>query len=456
MAKRALRAYFALHEMAERRRYTEHGRTPRYTLAELASFVGGSSGGARALRRLSGDLRQLEELGLARMTEHDIAFATSADQIRVDDLEPFWAFLAQLPNRSRTVPVPRRMVRALAGGFPRSVTALVFTLLIRGLFWHKATSTYRIDGRYKLSWVSDVFGVSRRQLTEARATLIELGWIAPLDVEQWQLNKWGLHDRIDPGWAPSKAAANDHETASPPAQSDHETASPDLTDSPSLTGGVKTRRPAQTADRLGVSPCSTMGSRKKDRTGSSGGAPPNAEPNIRDIKPGDLGSVPRLLELHRQAGELGMWPQSEAGRMDFLALAERARTRGKRAGALFYWLIREHRTDFITLHDEDEAAARYRKHRDGPTIRTAPLERSARPTPPPFTDEDKFVSAVLRVASSKRIDDPLTVARSVKRGMTRDEWDTARLHFETRQLERMRAAAQTRAMGEDRTPAEAR
>ena len=45
--------------------------------------------------------------------------------------------LAKIPNPGRPVPVPRRMLRALAGGFNRAVMAVIIATLIRSLFWHR-------------------------------------------------------------------------------------------------------------------------------------------------------------------------------------------------------------------------------------------------------------------------------------------------------------------------------
>ena len=55
---RQLRCYFALHEMAERRRYTRRAERPLFTIEELSRLVGGR-GSATALSALRTDLRRL-------------------------------------------------------------------------------------------------------------------------------------------------------------------------------------------------------------------------------------------------------------------------------------------------------------------------------------------------------------------------------------------------------------
>lgn len=528
MTRRQLRVYFALHEMAERRRYAQEGREPRYKLDEVLHLVGGrgegSGGGARARSELSGDLKRLARLGLATLSDHHIEFAASAEQIRlessgggegVDDLDGFWTMLEQIPNRRRTVPVPRRMVRALAAGFSRATTALILALLIRGLFWHRTAGgsgsggvreqeragqpggAYRTDGRYKLSWVARVFGVSRRAVSDARSTLIKLGWIEPLEVGQVMMNRFGLHDRIVPDWKhPGTGAGGGEESARsdqkpsarsacPSGESHAGSASPDLNRTLPPRGNRYTRNPAPTrAGPAGVSTSSALESERRTagasgrdpgsggrggkwRSAGGGGLGSRAgwrcrraaagTPTIRDIQPIDLADTDRLLELHRQACELGFSSPSEHGRLEFLALAERARTRGARSGALFYWLLRERKTAFITLSDEDRAAQRLREHLNGPSTREADRWRwggdgsvggrvQSRPEPEAFTEQEQIVVACIRVAKKHRLD-PAHVARKTK-GWTRQAWEEAYDDFRRAQFERQGAV-----MGHDQAEA---
>lgn len=491
MTKRQYRLSFAAHELHERRRYTspEHrGAKPLYTMREIVALVGGR-GDQRAMRALRGDIRALARLGLVKITKHHIAFAVSADEIRVDDLSGFWSMYKSMPNHRRSVPVPRRLLRAMAGGFSKGVTALMTAILIRGLFWHKASQDYRTDGRYKLAWVAEHFGISRRAATDARTMLIELGWLEPLEVSQWEMNRWGLRDRIVPEWShtqaqdehqaelqaqdeprhtppvvggaqegsrkegaqapdatpsslllpPNPGQSGDTESATPNRGNDTHSASPDLTDSLPLTGNSKTRK-LTTREASGVSQGSTLGSRK----GGRGVKAPNksAPPNIRDIRAWDLGDTGRLLELHRQACALKLASSSEAGRLEFMALAQRARTRGNKPGAMFAWLLREQKHAYITLSDEDQANQMLREHLNGK--QTHEPERqwwggAAKPVvPTELSEQERIVAACLRVAKSRRIADPYTLARQAK-GWSREQWETALDGFNAMQFERMRA-----------------
>ena len=449
LTRRQLRVYFALHEMAEKRRYGPADCTPLYTVDEVMRLVGGRGGGPKARSEITVDLNRLRTLALAELSDHSIAFARSADQIRIDDLSGFWTMFEHIPNRRRTVPVPRRMLRALAAGFSKATTALVIAMLIRGLFWHKETGDYRTDGRYKLSWVAEVFGISRRAVTDARSTLIDLGWLEPLEVSQIMMNRYGLHDRIVADWKrPDPAAAVGEqaetgpfpsaESASPNAGISARSASLYETGSLSLKGDqLNTRKPAPTrAGPTGVSPTGSTGSRKRE-SWRSPREPKSGPPSIRDIRASDLASTERLIELHRQACAIGLSSPSEAGRIAFLSLAERARSRGSRAGALFFWLLRERKYEFITQHDEDEASRRIRELHNGPSVQPRQEwggEGQERPEQDhELTDDERFVVACTRAAHKTRNVEPFHVARA-GRGWSRERWDDAVKTIEERKF----------------------
>ena len=464
LTRRQLRVWFACHEMAERRRYTKSGRKPSYSVDEVLRLVGGRGDELKARSEIARDLDRLAEVGLVEFAPDALALATSADQIKVDDLCGYWSMLEQMPNARRAVPVPRRMVRALAAGFSRATTALIFATLIRGLFWHRGRGDYRTDGRYKLSWVSEHFGVSRRALTEARSTLIELGWLEPIDVNQWEMNRWGLRDRIVTDWSPSpnaaavgeggQAAESDEspsaQSASPRHKKSAGSSSPVQTGSPSLTReSLNTRNPAPPAEHgragpSGVSPTGSTGSRRRESIRSRRDLP-GGKPSIREIRASDLASTERLLELYEQAVRLGLIGGSEAGRLAFFSLAERARSRGHRAGALFFWLLRERKFSYITQHDEDEASRRIRELMNGPSVQTGQQQwgragQDAHPEPQQereFTDDERVAIACIRAANKSRTQDGFYFARAGK-GWTRDRWDEAVRAIEERELKRLR------------------
>lgn len=448
---RALRVYFAAHEMAERRRYTgpEGDRVkPLYELKELKALVGGR-GSKTADRDLSADVKRLGDLGLVKITPRTISFASSVEQIVLEDsLEDFWALFQAFPNRKRSIPVPRRTLRALAAGFRRAETAYILAALLRSVFWHKQSGIYRTDGRTKLSWIAETFDISRRAVTDARARLIELGWLSPQETPQWALNKWGVHDVVNVDWAPGDAptascevvdnSANDPVgegsgsggSATPPAQISAGSATPCLNRSSLPTGDLKTRKLGCKAPDP-----SWLGSRKKNNPRAGRKERPTGKPNIRNVHPDHLKDTEALLELHRQAVAIGLACASPAGRLDFLSMANRARTRGHKPGALLIWLLKERKTEFITHSDEDAARKHIREHEYGPDTRESGGGGGYREAPPELTEEERIVQACLIAARQHGIKDPFRIVQQAKK-WTRPRWDEAYLRYRTAQIRR--------------------
>ena len=447
ITRRQLRVYFAGHEMAERRNPAAIGpregqdraRRPSFTVEEVAALVGGK-GSPEALVALKADTKRLGKLGLMQLTPHSITFATSADQINTLDLKGFWAMYGRFRNASRSVPVPRRMLRSLAGGFSRAVTAVIIATLIRSLFWHKESGQYRMDGRTKGSWIAETFGVSRRAVTDARATLIDLGWLEPIATKQWEMNRWGSHDAINAAWAigrKGRGAGSETDTdtaspetlgmsesASPPAQNQSESASPLLNRSSSPSGNTNTRNPV----RPGHSGVSRTG------VGQKRAVQPSRPALLRDVRSEHLSSTKDLLELRRQAISAGIIDTSEASELTFLAFAERARAHGTRPGALFTWLLRGKRTQFITQADEDAAHARLREHRNaqgaiGKEAWPVVIERAG-DRPRELTEDERFYELCHQIAKRERLDDPFRVAFIGKR-WTRPKWEEVKAGYES-------------------------
>ena len=508
ITKRQLRIWFAAQEMLERRRYTakpEHSREaprrPSYGLDEIKALIGGR-GSKTADTAIKADLKRLHTLGLVSITERSITFATSIDQLALngstDDLSSFWTMFNQLPHPRRRVPVPRRVLRALAGGFTSGMTAVVLATLIRSLFWHKNTmagntgsgkrrsggvtgretgaeeGVYRIDGRTKREWIAEIFGISARTVTDARARLIELGWLIPLETHQHLLNRYGTHDQINTDWKPSaspqttpsiesgggaegvnntKITTNRAGESSTPSTDFSGGSSSLINRSSSPTGNLNTRRPAPTRAgttgaslRVALKTKNESKSQSKNKAGSrkkkwDGEKRTLGLPNIRDIRSQDLADTGRLLELHRQAVKAGMANPSEAGRLDFVALAQRARMSGRKSGALFFWLLREKKTKFITHATEEEAGRMIKEHLYGKQVHQRESQQwgsghqKTPMQPTNFTKEDQFVIACIRVAKKHRIADPFKLAR--EDGWTRDRWNTVLTSYEAKQFEQL-------------------
>ncbi len=448
ISKRALRAFFALHEMVERRHYTAKDKRgcATYGLPELKALVGGR-GSKTADYALSGDLRRLSELGLVQFATRSITFAQSFDQIAVEDNSGLYAMWEQMhpKTRGRAVPVPRRTLRALAAGFTTADTAYILAALIRSVFHQTAKGSYTTDGRTKDIWVAETFGLSLKAIRTARKHLAQIGWLEEQPTHQNLRNLYGTHVTVNVDWSPSDAS-RPHAT--------------DVVDNPSVgegrsSGGSSTHRSPITAENATPRNRSALSKERSKNQRSRGRAPDPSgdcidqleeknsdrrslgEPNIRDIQPEDLADTGRLLELRQQAIALGMAFQGELGEHDFLALANRARTRGRKPAALFFDLISNHRTAFITIADEEEGRRRQKEHHYGTDIFRRAEKPKRRFETPTFTQDEAIVLACQKRLPGKAPEELFRLARRhLDSDWTLDRWQNAHLALVTKDARR--------------------
>src|SRR5512135_444321 len=189
---RELRIYFALAEMKNRRcGGQDDQRPPEFTPREIRNLVGGVRGEREAVHKLL-------SVGLLRqVTKTNIEFATDPAELRFEP-KTLDDTLAKIPNRDRRVPVPRRIVRLIAGGARRTLIATILGHLIRCLFYKHGLCQPK--GCVKASWIADVFGISERAVKEQRQHLIALGWLLPQKTPQRTLNSHGLWLTINLAW----------------------------------------------------------------------------------------------------------------------------------------------------------------------------------------------------------------------------------------------------------------
>ena len=162
-------------------------------------------------KRINDSLRRLQDAASWNGPRIALSFPTSPDDLPVQKTSSFQAFLDGIPNPNRKLPVPRRTLRLIAGGARPALIATILGHLVRGLYLKRGICSAR--GRVKASWIADTFGVSLRRVKQARHELIACGWLIPLDADQWALNRWGAHFRINLGW--SRLDAIETDTRSP-------------------------------------------------------------------------------------------------------------------------------------------------------------------------------------------------------------------------------------------------
>jgi hypothetical protein len=432
-----LRVYFALAEMKSRRcGCTDDDPPPEFTPLEIRKLVGGAGGEREAVHKLL-------TVGLLReVTKSTIEFATDPSELRFEPTT-LEATLDRIPNNDRRVPVPRRIVRLIAGGARRTLIATILGHLIRCLYYKRGECHPK--GCCKASWIAEVFGVSERAVKAQRRHLVEIGWLIPQKTPQWTLNLHGLWLAINLAWdalteakerlyepVVEQAAAAEEEAQEPvplPAEPSAEPSPPTAhqsiqTDTPLVLTPeplreFKNQKPA-TGGTSGV--YNSQSEAKKTEA-------PADRPTLRDVKPEDLRDPARLLDLHAQAVAAGYIPSSEAGQLNFFAAANHARVIGSRnPPGLFVRIVRSGLWNFLTQDDEDVARVQIRRllYPEAPPVGSPRSEAPRRS--PGLSDDARFVRDVTNQLRQRGIPES-SVWRLVNRERpewTRERWDAAR------------------------------
>lgn len=425
---RDLRAWFACHEVLERRCMLERGRKPSFTPAEVQRITGGGGGEAQA----AASIRRLQAVGLLTWSATRITLASSPEQLVDVDLSGYWEFHRAVPNRRRKVPVPRQVIRLLAGGARRGVIATVLGHLLRGLFYRSGECTP--NGAVAVSWVAETFGVGEATVKHARAHLVDLGLLEPLPTPQLVMNRIGRWFRFNLEWerpGTTTAAPVDNsettQTESTPPRAESTPVSTPPRQNRNLPSGTKNQKPGS--------------ARPPGVFTSKGGKA--ASPNLRHIEREDLDNTARLLELFEQAAKAKLVDGGEVDRLRFVAAAEHARTIGSvNPPGLFAWLLRRRRWTYLTDRDEDAANRRLKEHlygdqgprRDAPSKPRNPFED--------LSDDAQFVQTVTRVLPQRGLrGDPFAYVRRARPEWTRERWDAALQEFEQARVEQSRINA---------------
>lgn len=330
-----LRVWFACLELLARRCCTKKGQRPRYHTAEIRSLVGGSE------RRIRNALGRLERAGLIRWDECALWVAEKAKD---------FTQLTTLPSiRDRPVPVPRRILRYLAGLHRPVMIATTVGHLLRGLFLKDGACIS--GGRCKASWVAQVFGVDVRNVKAARLELVKHGWVLKVASAQTAMNRWGQafvlslegrfeHTASAPEIPPRRAWSAPH---SPPPGRNKK-----------LLIGSGNQKPAE---RGPTGACARNGTFRA--------------PSFGKVVFEDLEQPTRTAGLFLDAVRRGSVKNTPSDRLLVFAAAARAKSNGVRNPAgLFVWLIRKRRWSHVNQLDEDRGRAALRAVEGGPAMPT--------------------------------------------------------------------------------------
>jgi hypothetical protein len=399
--KRDVRIWFAAHELVARRCKLKPGQQPTYTCEELSQVVGGEG-------EVSASLARLQACGLLRWDPQAVSFPSHPTPEHSFVRLP--AMLAQIPNHRRQVPVPRRLLRFIAGGCRRAVLATILGHLFRCLYYHQGQC--KPEGLCKASWIAEVFGISVRSVKDGRRHLEELGVMLRAETPHWVRNRYGQKMLMNLQWAgpPARTTAPGEppEFAPLPAVSTTEFAPPDS--NRKLPTGTEYQKPG------GGGPSGT--SHKEKTLGP---------PTLSHIVPEDLRDTGRLLALFAQATQQGLIEASEYERLQFVAAAEHARAVGEASPCgLFMYIVRNQLWQYITQDQEEAARQRLMQHCYGVTSRLRPALRPAEEGE--GVSKDAWVVSLLeaRLAQAGFTGEIVSVVAQYLPDWTRERWEQAR------------------------------
>ena len=280
------------------------------------------------------------------------------------DRDGFRRFLDRIPNHDRRVPVPRRILRLLAGGCRPALIATILGHLIRCLYVKGGSS--RTVGRVKASWIAEHLRRRPAPRQGGAAGAHRHGMAHPPASPQWAINRWGALVRINLDWSRLEAATGRMRSDGPPpaprpARNWHplpplpapESAPPDSDEEP--LQGDKNQEPAAggpagfsiaqpgeetpEAARLPRTPMPRCPPRRRCPRRvppwNRGRTPLPGRSARRRGSPICATSCPRTSRTPggcssctRRRSPLGLVPASEWGRLRFVAAAEHARVIG--------------------------------------------------------------------------------------------------------------------------------
>ena len=396
ISRAAFRAYFACHELETRRAMLRRKFDREYdrVIPDFVRLLGGDPKKEKSKELMRSAFRELREFGLVSYgQDYVFRFANDANSLKLTDEEraDLMRSLESFANPKRPVPVPRRILRRLAGGMSRSRTGVLIAYLIRCLFYKKGAGV-TAKGCCKASWIAEAFGISERSVFDARDYLThELGWLMALPTPQKVLNRFGLWVTVNLAWNESrKGKTTDADSAEPvqnlemPAERTETQFADPSADFPSHFAGPfqtslsspetgegeknQNRPPVETTAGVLSGFCRSQKASGNPEESRSKFAPVNQggkklpghdrtspPPDIRNVVAEDLKDFERLCELRKQAIADGFISESEADRVRFFAAVVHARNVGKDPVKLFSWMIRSKRWEMITQADEEEA-----------------------------------------------------------------------------------------------------
>ncbi len=332
----AMRVYLACHEQKATR--TAVKGSIRYTHEELHKLLDKTTVGEG---RIAQALKELENANLLTWSETSITFT--------EELQPEASEIASElhTDSNRPIPIPRRLLRSLIRHTKPSEVIAALAHCARCLF--KQGKKINPQGLVKASWVSGVFGISERAVHAARKWLIGLKFLIPVEVNQHVLNRFGGCFRINlkqGAEIPPRKVRKEkkREEFAPPYKQSSCTKSTNNQYIKTSTNQTLKRPPKQARPGFW-----------KNKS---------QEPDIRDIRGGDLKQLSSVLILYQQAVKAGWLKHSEANLRNFASAAVRAQKVCGNAARIFVGIVKKGLWHYVTNEQEDRALTVLKRYRE--------------------------------------------------------------------------------------------
>lgn len=351
LSLRALRVYLAALVVVASREAANRSRpawknkkqtTPRFLINELAKLT------LCTESKVKSELRKLEKAGLLLFSETDIQFTERALPNAVREID----FLSGSRSAKRPIPIPRPVLRYLAKEGTEATIKATLAYIIRGLTISR-NGEISNKGTAKASWIAEAVGLSLRAVRAARSELLALEFISDDEgSKQWKLNRDGAYFTLNLDWKESKTEESREQAITdfaPPIPQISSNFAPPYKDKKTLnrSKNQKTRRTEPT----GV--CVANGKALREE-----------KPKIYDVQSSDLGHFGRVEELYFQAVKRNLIEPTEAGAINFLAAAVRAKAVPGDPPRVFMGIIRRKLWANITQADEDRALSALKRYRE--------------------------------------------------------------------------------------------
>jgi hypothetical protein len=323
--------------------------------------------------------------------------------------DDFTDAFAQIANRRRRVPVPRRTLRLLARASRPVLVATVLGHLFRCVY--SKGVLVASEGSVASSWVAAVFDVDQRNVKCARSTLAAMDWLAFVDCDHWHRQRYGQRVNVNLTWQDRQCSKMGLDVRqSPPQGLPNSTKIPPPKENRKLLKGLKNQKPKVSAERAGVQ------IRK------------HGLPDLGNVQREDLQDAARLMLLYDQARDRGIVGGSEHERLQFATAAVRASRRAtSNTGGFFIRLVRDRLFHHATAVEESLAQRMLKRHLFE-SVATPEARDTATRTKivnPPHSDV-RLVARLSRAATEGGYTgDPFELLQRHSPDWSRHRWDSA-------------------------------